>query len=339
MKLTLERDCLREINTFFHRFQLVLVRHFLPASTLLHSQVDAFYSCSIFSITCVSLRSVKLNINSTKSEVTVPFFVSFPQVMLFYTTSLIAVLMFARGLSHVSFTRHITRVVQYHADWKTHHPCDGSVNNGTIPTGKYLILCIVPTEEELREQLKDIGGLNRHYAAVTKKEADNFTNLLPGPQPPIPDGEEKPFLIIWSHLTSALSRNRKAVSRDADLENNIVNSKKVGCVYRGGRTEFGMIRLCTECQRVSKLSPDRFPRYINEVACDEEIPSRHKGKLCCKKNQGRCIQRFILSDFLVSTENYVEVPSPNPEKFSKAFKQVWEPYTQKIRSCCEFQLW
>ncbi|XP_022797019.1 uncharacterized protein LOC111335392 [Stylophora pistillata] len=261
--------------------------------------------------------------------------------------------MITRGFVQDSFTRHLTRVVLYHGKQEIRHPCNGPISNNSNSGGKKIILCMVPTEEELREQLKSTGGLNKHYAAVTEREAENFTNLLPGPQPPVTNGEEKPFLIIWSHFMSSpsrnrkeflgikklLSRNRKAVSRSEVFENNIVGSKKVRCDYRGGRTETGMIRLCTECQRVSKLSSDRFPRYINEVACDEEIASRKKDNLCCNMHQGMCIQRYILIDFLVRTEKYVEVESPNPQLYFRAFKQVWEPYTQKIRSCCEFQLW
>ena len=249
--------------------------------------------------------------------------------------------------------RHPTRVVQYRGDQAISRPCNESISNDSNLGGKKLILCMVPTEEELREQLKSIGGLNKYYAAVTEREAENFTNLLPGPQPPVTNGEEKPFLIIWNHFRSSLSRNRKefsrkktylsrnrkAVSHNEVFENNIVSSKKVRCDYRGGRTETGMIRLCTECQRVSKLSSSRFPRYINEVACDEETPSRKRDKLCCNMEHGMCIQRFILIDFLVSTGKYVEVDSPNPQLYFKAFKQVWEPYKQKIRSCCDFQLW
>lgn len=249
--------------------------------------------------------------------------------------------MHAREFAHASSTHHITRVVRSSDLERRHHPCKGSMTNGTIPTGDSLILCMVPTEEELKEQLKDVGGLNKHYAAITKEEADKFVSLLPNLPSTSPKREAKPFPIIWSHLSSSVSRNRRAVSRDTDLENNIVSSEKTRCVNRGDRTELGMIRLCTECQRKSKLSSDRFPRYINEVSCSDETPSlKEKEKsLCCDNNQGMCIQRFLFIEFLVKTERYVEVPSPNPEKFPKAYKQVWEPYTQKIRSCCECQVW
>ena len=123
-----------------------------------------------------------------------------------------------------------------------------------------------------------------------------------------------------------------------DPSNNIISSKKSRCVYSGAQTEYGMFRLCTECQKISKLKSDRFPRYINEVACDNKIPSEMGHSVGCHRNQGMCIQRFLFTDFLVRTEKFVEVPSPNPDKFPKAFKQVWEPYTQKIRSCCECKL-
>lgn len=258
------------------------------------------------------------------------------------------------------------------------HPCTGS---GTIPTSNGLILCVVPTEKELVKQLKDIGGLNKHYAAVTKEEADKFENLLPRPRPTMQEQEAKPFPIIWSYLSSAVSRNPRTTSRNskaessspksksrnvkavihnakaeslnsktvshnpapvsiahnADLENNIVSSNKTHCVHSGQQTKEGMFRLCSECQRISQLNSDRFPRYINEVACDRAIPSIMEQSVGCRRKQGMCIQRFLFMDFLVRTEKFVEIPSPNPDKFPKAYKQVWEPYTQKIRSCCECQ--
>ena len=249
----------------------------------------------------------------------------------------------ARQLAHASSTQQITRVVRSHNDHeKRHHPCKASITkNITVPTGNSVTLCMVPTEDELREQLKKIGGLNRYYAAVTKEEVDKFESLLPPPQPTSPREKAMPFPIIWSHLSSAVSRNKRAASLRTDQENNIVSSKKTRCIHRGDRTELGMVRLCSECQRISRLSSDRFPSYINEVACsDEIIPTGLKeDDSCCNKNKGMCIQRFLSMDFLVSTENYIEVPSPNPEQFPKAFKQVWKPYTQKIRSCCECQLW
>ena len=261
--------------------------------------------------------------------------------MILFFTTLFVVSIWVRQLAQASSKQQITRVVLSHSDHeKRHHPCKASITNSTVPTGKSVTLCMVPTEEELRKQLKKIGGLNRYYAAVTKEEADRFVSLLPAPRP-TPHGEKAmPFPIIWSHLSSAVSRKRRAVSLLTDQENNIVSSKKTRCIHRGDRTELGMVRLCSECQRISRLSSDRFPRYINEVACSNEIPTvLEEDDSCCNKSKGMCIQRFLLLDFLVRTENYVEVPSPDPEQFPKAFKQVWEPYTQKIRSCCECQLW
>ena len=261
---------------------------------------------------------------------------------MFFTT-LLVISICALQLAHASSTQQITRVVLSHSyHEKRHHPCKASITNRTVPTGNSITLCMVPTEEELREQLKNVGGLNRYYAAVTKEEADKFVSLLPPPRPTSPREKPVPFLIIWSHLSSAVSRNRRDLSLRTDQENNIVSSKKTRCIQRGDRTELGIIRLCSECQRISRLSSDRFPSYINEVACSDEIPTARgleEDELYCNKNKGMCIQRFLLIDFLVRTEKYVEVPSPDPEKFPRAFKQVWEPYTQRIRSCCECQLW
>ena len=61
----------------------------------------------------------------------------------------------------------------------TGNPCHGVYENTTVVTTQGNIFCIVPSEEELMEQLKSVGGYNKHYVAVTEEEAKNFENILP----------------------------------------------------------------------------------------------------------------------------------------------------------------
>ena len=227
------------------------------------------------------------------------------------------------------------------------HPCQGAVENITVPTENGLVLCMVPTDKDLIRKLKDIGSFNKHYVAVTEEEANDFENLLPTESA---NKEVTTFPIIWSQRKDTISsvfsgswirrRDDKPESETQASEEgeNIVNSVKTRCVKRGSRTEKNMIRLCTECQRISELSFDRFPRYINEITCDIEGLDLQRESLFCERNQGLCFQRYLLIDLLMMTDNYVEVTSPNPDMFFKAYEQIWEPYTQKIRTCCECQL-
>lgn len=63
----------------------------------------------------------------------------------------------------------------------------------------------VPSEKELVGKLKDLGELNRYFAAVTPEEAPKFANLLLRVKPT--ENKEKPFPIIWGgYLSSVESR-------------------------------------------------------------------------------------------------------------------------------------
>lgn len=66
-------------------------------------------------------------------------------------------------------------------------------------------------------KLKDLGELNRYFAAVTLEEARKFANLLPHVKPT--ENKEKPFPKIWGgYLSSVESRKLKAVSHNMNPE-------------------------------------------------------------------------------------------------------------------------
>jgi hypothetical protein len=59
------------------------------------------------------------------------------------------------------------------------HPCDGVVNDTVIHTLNGDIVCLLPTEEKLKQELDTVGGYNRHYVSNTLEEAKvNFKNLF-----------------------------------------------------------------------------------------------------------------------------------------------------------------
>ena len=92
-------------------------------------------------------------------------------------------------IGHQTDTRDVNRQpVNY-----KRHPC--IAGNGTVLTNNGLILCLDPTEKELKMQLRAIGGLNRYYVAAQQQES-------------------KQFPIIWSYLSSGASHRKKIVSHN-----------------------------------------------------------------------------------------------------------------------------
>ena len=96
-----------------------------------------------------------------------------------------------------------------------------------------------------------------------------------------------------------------------------------------------MRALCSQCQRVTKLPEDKFPRFLNERICGQDA-SGYPSAQFCSSYTGMCMQQKMYQDLLRRTDKYTEINSPDP-KYDKVYQQVWEVYTQKIRSCCECQ--
>ncbi|PFX21600.1 hypothetical protein AWC38_SpisGene13930 [Stylophora pistillata] len=81
------------------------------------------------------------------------------------------------------------------------------------------------------------------------------------------------------------------------LESCVSQSQSYRC--RSGGTPVdkrGLIRLCTECNRVTELKDGVFPKFINEVKC----VSGH-----CLDHQGLCVQRSLEFTFIYFTKEYV----------------------------------
>ena len=89
--------------------------------------------------------------------------------------------------------------------------------NVIVPSINGLILCLVPSEKGLVGKLKDLGELNRYFAAVTPEGAHKFASLLPRVKPT--ENNEKPFPIIWGgYLSSVESRKPTTVSHNMNPE-------------------------------------------------------------------------------------------------------------------------
>lgn len=129
------------------------------------------------------------------------------------------------------------------------------------------------------------------------------------------------FILQNAHFGGKKTRKRTLISEG-----------KGKCITKNERTESSMKSLCTECQWVTKLPETKFPRYLNELICGESADTRHV-EFC---TNGICIQEKMYQDLLQHTNKFVKVISSDPS-FDEVYKQVWDPYTQEIRSCCECQ--
>ena len=229
------------------------------------------------------------------------------------------------------------------------HPCNNTKVNKTVisPQGEE-ILCLVPTEEELLKNIKESGGFNKHYVAVTAKEAEeNFED----PFNPIALSQNHPKPgWIWSSRLNATGRRRRSLNIwkyklgiSAALTDDDRGDYKRGdgsglrsCVRQGQMTDMGLFQLCYECWWVTLLPDDKFPRYINERICGKDGTSSSPPIGFCNSGNGQCVQRSLTQDLLVRTNRYQRIASPDP-RYKIVYKQVWEPYGQTIRSCCQCQ--
>lgn len=212
------------------------------------------------------------------------------------------------------------------------HPCFNTTVNHTVitPEGEK-VLCLVPSEQELMKELEAIGGFNRRYVAVTMEEAEKYF------EDPFED-QSKP----WS--SDVTGRRRRSIDEkeyNADDHGRVKRSVSVGlqsCETTKDEPSRGFFQLCLECQWITKLPNDKFPRYINEKICGRNGNRFSTFGGPCNKGAGMCLQQSETQDLLIKTNRYQQIPSPDPQ-YSVVYKQVWDTYGQKIRSCCQCQNW
>lgn len=214
------------------------------------------------------------------------------------------------------------------------HPCYNITANKTATSpGGEKILCLVPSEEELLESLKKIGGFNQHYVATT---AEEVKNNFEDPFNPIVQSQVSPLKVTGRRRRSILDLNyKKGTSSGISKKRSQVIGLR-SCVSPGEGNSMGLLQLCEECWWVTLLPDNKFPRYINERICGQDGTTVTPPIGFCNSGNGQCVQRSFTQDLLVRTNRYERVPSPDPQ-YNVAYKQVWEPYAQPIRSCCQCQ--
>ena len=94
------------------------------------------------------------------------------------------------------------------------------------------------------------------------------------------------------------------------------------CIKRGNfEADSGTKTLCHECNAITDLGPDRFPRFLNEIICDVSDTG-------CLGHQGRCVQNVLYMKF-----------KWDAQKVGLLKVHFWPEYHQAVRHGCHCQLY
>lgn len=204
------------------------------------------------------------------------------------------------------------------------------------------VVCLRRTSQELLKQLESIGGFLKKYVAVNQSEACGFEDLTV-----FSNGETKTPRTtttpeVTTKTTPLMSRSNRHDDEEKSATLDLLRRKRTiptspgtfirGCQGRGTIVdESDLHRLCTECSATTRLSDDRFPSYINEVICQDK--DNH-----CAAKMGLCFQRTLELSFLRFEGKFEQDHQLSNIAGKDVYKEVWEPYTQEIRSCCECEM-
>ena len=205
------------------------------------------------------------------------------------------------------------------------------------------VVCLRRNSTELLSQLRSVGGYIELYMAVNVSQACGFqdlTNFI----------DEGPMITNPPDTTmssTSTSTGRPTVRNLADeqtqSDESLERRKRSipttpgtnirGCQGRGTIPDgTNLRRLCTECAATTRLPDDRYPPYINEVICRDSDRQ-------CAARMGICYQRQLRFPFLQLTGRF-QIDTLLSQLTGKTiYKEVWVPYTQEIRSCCECRVY
>ena len=212
------------------------------------------------------------------------------------------------------------------------------------------IVCLQRTKQELMVQLESVGGFIKRYTAINETDACGFEDLTTFPQEaearsselsssPTKTPEVKTPTKVKRRIHGDDQRRTDQEEYDFKLQRmkrsfpTSPGTRIRGCQGRGTIPDGSNLhRLCTECAATTRLADDRFPNFINEVIC------RDRDRQCAAK-MGMCLQRTLQLSFLRFTGKF-ELDSRLSTLTGKiVYREVWEQYTQEIRSCCECQMY
>uniref|UniRef100_A0A6P8H1T9 Uncharacterized skeletal organic matrix protein 8-like n=1 Tax=Actinia tenebrosa TaxID=6105 RepID=A0A6P8H1T9_ACTTE len=225
------------------------------------------------------------------------------------------------------------------------HPCDNVKNNTVVHTLSGDVVCRLPSKEKLKQKLDIIGGYNRHYVSSTLDEARvHFKNLFEG------YGEKFTNTSNWRawHIDSDASLNYEKEMEGMDAMNAMddsetievqkresSNSSNIQCLAGGRETAEG-IHFCPACQRYTELPANIYPRYINELTCDDSqsgsssIPGCFLGQ---SFQIGTCRQINMTIDLLSHQNGQFTLTFENATV--KMYEAVYDAFTRELRISCE----
>lgn len=194
------------------------------------------------------------------------------------------------------------------------------------------VVCLRRTSEELLKQLESAGGFLKRYVAVNKSDAAKFEDLTTF-QNEETNTPKKTKKLRFSRKSQATKFKSDLLHLRDGPTSSPTGTKIRQCEDRGTKVyDTNLHRLCTECSATTNLGKDKFPRYINEVICDD---ADHQ----CAANMGLCFQRTLHLSFLKFEGEFVEDKQLSIVAGKTVYKEVWESYAQELRSCCECEMY
>lgn len=127
----------------------------------------------------------------------------------------------------------------------------------------------------------------------------------------------------YSSTTTSPKRNKRGSGNappGSSASGSLGTTTPLDCSYKKGDLlddNSGYVGLCNLCWSLRTLSPKYFPRYINELSCDQSDNG-------CLKGQGKCRERYRSIDVLY---NYGTDAAPK-----------WQQYSVNSPVACECQV-
>ncbi|KAK3589872.1 hypothetical protein CHS0354_015898 [Potamilus streckersoni] len=132
-------------------------------------------------------------------------------------------------------------------------------------------------------------------------------------------------LTMTPSLLLQLTKIDRIVKRSTDG----TSSRMDYCRLRGAQTSDGYMHLCSSCAVTTTLPEDRFPRYINELSCDNNDRScMTTGTV----SHGQCRQSVFHLKMLRKKTGGCRLYVHNGQE---TIIDDWELYSQEIKNGCE----
>ncbi|XP_020913919.1 uncharacterized protein LOC110251536 [Exaiptasia diaphana] len=242
------------------------------------------------------------------------------------------------------------------------HVCDSAPRDQVIQKDNRYVKCLKPSNQELKKEINAIGGLNRHYFANSLDEArKDFSNMFKVYGDLLNNTEQwrswvnnkfisSPYVSTPTTTTTktTTSTNTLSVKRD-EMENANKEVKvdkrdsgniAIQCLPGGRDTENG-VHLCPACQRCTELPANYYPRFVNELTCDDSFSGNQNETRCALGTGpvgipipiGTCHQVSMSFDVLVHQPGQYNITFQNETYIE--YKEIFTEAPWEVRTFCE----